>query len=254
MFENQSTSAKIERMSGKKSGFTIIEVTLFLAITGLMLTGLLVGMGSNVSRRRYDDSVNRLTSLLQAQYDLVANPQNSLTGNQTCMSNNQAAGGRHSCLIYGRLVEFLREGQDVRVSLVVGNDTTLRTGDIDVFGEANLTKSDLIQETHTLEWGANLQQPGGTAYSTGFLLIVRSPINGSVRTFIPMDGGNGTPLSGAVLTSYITQDNLNQGRDICIASPDAPSGNLRAIRIAPDGSNPSAIQILPADTTGGIQC
>ena len=40
-----------------RSGFTIIEVGFFLAITGLMLVGVMASISIRVSTQRYNDAV-----------------------------------------------------------------------------------------------------------------------------------------------------------------------------------------------------
>ena len=51
-----------------ETGFTLVEAMLFLAITGLLTVGILVGSGVAISQQRYRDSVNSLKSFIQDQY------------------------------------------------------------------------------------------------------------------------------------------------------------------------------------------
>ncbi|MEP6710564.1 MAG: prepilin-type N-terminal cleavage/methylation domain-containing protein, partial [Candidatus Saccharibacteria bacterium] len=50
-------------------GFTIIEVMLFLAISGALAVGILIGSNVAITSQRYRDSLNSLQSLLQQQYN-----------------------------------------------------------------------------------------------------------------------------------------------------------------------------------------
>ena len=56
----------------RASGFTIIEVMLSLAISGMVLVGALLGVSSTISRNRYRDVVESTAALLRNQYDLVS--------------------------------------------------------------------------------------------------------------------------------------------------------------------------------------
>ncbi|MCL2038717.1 prepilin-type N-terminal cleavage/methylation domain-containing protein [Candidatus Saccharibacteria bacterium] len=126
-------------------GFTIIEVLMFLAITGLLLTGMLVGTGANLARERYNDGVRTVEEFLAQQFMLVQNPERDTDGtnNRACIARTNTGGnlamdainssnlssishitttddpavlgplgitgnfrGRSDCLIYGRLIEF----------------------------------------------------------------------------------------------------------------------------------------------------
>ena len=48
-----------------RKGFTIIEVMLFLALSGLLLVGVLGGLGDNISRQRYNDAVQDVVNMMQ---------------------------------------------------------------------------------------------------------------------------------------------------------------------------------------------
>jgi prepilin-type N-terminal cleavage/methylation domain-containing protein len=59
----------------KHKGFTIIEVMIFLAISGLLLVGVLIGTGTTIARQRYNDAVQSFAEFLRQQYSFVINPQ-----------------------------------------------------------------------------------------------------------------------------------------------------------------------------------
>ena len=77
----------------KRSGFTIIEVSLFLAITALLFVGITVGTQNSINQQRYADSVNSFADFLRNIYSEVSNPQSKGYGN-----SDRA--------IYGKLVTF----------------------------------------------------------------------------------------------------------------------------------------------------
>ncbi|MCL1839633.1 prepilin-type N-terminal cleavage/methylation domain-containing protein [Candidatus Saccharibacteria bacterium] len=56
-------------------GFTIIEVMIFLAISGVLIIGIIAGAGATVARYRYNDAVQDLAEFLRSQYSTVVNPQ-----------------------------------------------------------------------------------------------------------------------------------------------------------------------------------
>lgn len=75
-----------------RKGFTIIEVTLFLAITAALLAGILAGSVASIKRHRYNDSVNDFVEFLRRTYSEVINVENERIG---------TIGDSNSCSIIG---------------------------------------------------------------------------------------------------------------------------------------------------------
>ena len=89
--------------------FTIIEVSFFLAISGLMAVGLLAGMGATINSHRYRDSVASLQSQLQQEFSRVENIQNNRAGNESCnatasITSSSSERGTTDCVIVGRFI------------------------------------------------------------------------------------------------------------------------------------------------------
>jgi len=158
---------------GVKSGFTILELVLVLAVTAALLVGLLAGTGTAIARQRYNDSVTSFRDFLQRQYSLVADVQNNSiqvncrrTGSIESGFAISAGGpdtggrGRSNCLVYGRLLEFnlpaseipfISTGSNsdnpasfVRVTTIVGAMITLE--DLELMGLAGTPgDGDIVQ-------------------------------------------------------------------------------------------------------------
>jgi len=65
----------VTHKSRSKRGFTLIEVSIFLAITGLLLIGVLGGTYSNIARQRYNDSVRSFAEFFRQMYAEVISPE-----------------------------------------------------------------------------------------------------------------------------------------------------------------------------------
>src|SRR5574344_166675 len=215
-----------------KKGFTLIEVALFLAISGCLITAVIGTASSNVQRRRYNDSVNDLVSYLRKAYSeaiSVENVRETDDGNKTyyCsissinlntgsgISSNATSGtdnypGRTNCVMYGKLVTFgeldAETGQpstDIHMYDVIGTvyDTNINTASpdarialkIDTGSNVVTIKSSTSRcelgyagqsESYTPYWSARLEVPGSKDLYTGAILIARSPISGTVRTYV----------------------------------------------------------------------
>ncbi len=135
----------------KIKGFTMIEVSIVLAVTGLMLVGILGGINIRVAAQRYDDSLHSLEDFLRSVYSEVINVENGradIAFNQTyCSGPLQVAAlkkngsteiintgsavhaGRSGCSIYGKLVTFGEEDKTTaHVYTVVGQ---IRASDVE---------------------------------------------------------------------------------------------------------------------------
>ena len=86
-------------------GFTIIEVMLFLAISGVMAIGLMAGMGAAISSQQYRDSVQSYADYLRGQYSKVVAVENEGprdSGAVCPLTGSVTDRGRSNCVIVGR--------------------------------------------------------------------------------------------------------------------------------------------------------
>ena len=52
----------------KKKGFTLIEVALFLAITGMLFIGIAAGVQNSIYQQKINDSVQGFAEFLRSVY------------------------------------------------------------------------------------------------------------------------------------------------------------------------------------------
>src|SRR6266536_3229274 len=95
----------------RAEGYTIIEVSLFLGISALMLAIALVGTGLSIRTTRFADSTRSLHAYVQQQYDDLLNGVNSRLGNEACNSGvistaTPQTPGTSNCLYMGKLILF----------------------------------------------------------------------------------------------------------------------------------------------------
>lgn len=117
----------------EQKGFTIIEVMLFLALSGFLLAGILAGTGSSISNQRYKDAVQDAADALRSAYSFVADTQvetrsadegicgktvESASDDSDNLSN--ANRGRTSCAVYGAVVMI--DGPRIQTTTVIGRD------------------------------------------------------------------------------------------------------------------------------------
>lgn len=185
-------------MKHKQFGFTLIEVALFLAVTGALFVAIIIGTQNAIWQQKFNDSVQSYTNFLRNVYAAVSNPQG--LGN-----------GRTDKAIYGKLITF---GQDYNLN---GGTITNENKDqvifvYDVVGDADvnltgsvkeilskidaslvveekqdngITKVDFagFVESYTPTWGALIESPDGQLFE-GAVLVVRHPRSGIVNTLV----------------------------------------------------------------------
>jgi type II secretory pathway pseudopilin PulG len=240
----------------KQTGFTIIEVMLFLAISGMLAAAILVGSGVAISQQRYRDSVNSLQSYIQQQYSQVTDVTNDRDKAWTCDSNgnvtqveNASAGearGTSDCVLLGRLVTIDAAGVALTSSNVVGvrsvGAVNQASDTAEITTNYKLGIAPINQDSQDVSWGAQVVKPKTKTPMPLSILILRSPLSGAILTFVK----DGIQTN---LLSMVSDANMNTQHDLCV-NADAGSfvGNRMEIRITPYATSQSAIQV-PTEST-----
>ena len=186
----------------KKRGFTLIEVSLFLAITGLLFIGIAAGVQNSIFQQRINDSVQGFAEFLRSTYSEVTNVQN-------------IGGGKSGRAIYGKLITFNEEETGNEATNVIRSYTVVGEADMvgvktdKALGMLKELNADVIQrnsdsgaiepvgiiESFTPRWAASIEPACNGSdcdYSpfTGALLIVRHPKSGIVYTYVTENSVN----------------------------------------------------------------
>lgn len=240
-------------MAERKSGFTIIEVMLVLAVSAALAVGILAGSGRAVEDQRYRDSVNTTKSFIQEQYNLANNPINGRSGKEKCSyadvnteTFNGDARGTTDCLLLGRILIVSGDGSSMSAGNVIGyRDSVAPPANNDVDELKNnyvLKQSPLEVEDKAIPWDARIVRPAPAMDQAMplTLMIIRSPLSGSMLTFVNSDSNISDP-------NTLVRRGINaQKTDFCIvpAGLNFPSPKM-AVRIQPYATTQSAIEVVP---------
>ena len=219
-----------------RRGFTLIEISLFLAITAVIFAGIVAGTQNSIYWQRYNDSVQSFAEFLRAEYSRVANVQNS-TGT-----------GKSGEIIYGRLIDFSNP-TNIKSYSVIGkelNEVLSNSKILDQLADAQVTVDGRgLDESFTPRWGSAIQQQNGYSLFQGAILIVRHPETGTIYTYVdnyydsskalyellgPADPSEGKPFK-------------NNAELILCVNPEGnvTSDSRRAVTIAANAHNASGI-------------
>jgi len=233
----------------KQHGFTIIETMLFLGISGILAIGILVGAGVSIGQQRYRDSVNSLKSYIQQQYNEAGSIVNSRASDWSCNTTaavleSPGAGGEprgtSDCVIMGRYITTNDKGTVLTSSNVVGykNSVSTAVNDIDeLTNNYQINVSPVDQDIQEVKWGAQIVQQKKTVPMTFSMLIIRSPLSGTILAFTK----DSMELNPKALISVA---NTTQEQHLCV-NADAGSfvGKRMEVRINANPTNQSAVSI-----------
>lgn len=255
------------------SGFTIIETTLFLAVTGLLILLIVAGTGSGINAQRYRDSVENFKSLLQQQYASLSSVQNSRGDELSCGPSAVAESvdgasqtrGQSECVLVGKYMRIDRT--DIRIYNVLAYQIgSSQTDDIDSMRlDYVMNASELGAERRQVEWGSqiawaqagDIDQNANTTPRTMGILFIRSPASGQVYTFTtdtitPLD--NITPQYFSETIAGEFDDGVGQAdRYICIESGGLATTGAMGIYIAPYAAGPAGIEVRTNDTPASVE-
>lgn len=242
-------------MGIKHRGFTLIEVVLFLGVTGVVMSVLLVGVGAGLNRQKYSDASNSLMSYMQNQYNLVNNVNNSRPATDICSAGSISTGGtagvsagRSDCTIVGR---YLRAGADSMTiestQVIATTDAAklpLSSSDTDakVLKDAGLILAP-TSETYQLSWQTSLVTPKPNQPLQFSMLIVRMPTTGVIHTYVQ---SGSAPASPAAYFAAATPNPPTADFKLCLS----PGGLLASVTepvgvmVAKNASNSSGVTFV----------
>ena len=233
----------------KYVGFTIIETMLFLGITGLLIMGVLVGAGTSINVQRYRDSVSSLQSTLQKQFSEVSNVSNSGVGDPGCGGLR----GQSDCVILGRFIKAT-DSKTLSIQSIVGTIPALpiaSTNDVDVLKAYNIKVSAANSDTYNIEWGASIASqiaPSGVHPIVFSMLILRSPISGTIRTFV--SDNTTTPVLEDDIANLLTPENLVRPVTMCVESNGLFDNGKASVTVTANASSAGGIETNGEATSG----
>ena len=250
-----------------RRGFTLVEVSLFLAITAAIFVSIAVGTQNSIFQQRYNDAVQNFAEFLRSVYSQVMNVQSE-------------GDGRSGYAIYGKLVNFEKDdngNNKITTYNVVGKIAEDDLGNGNVLDRLKSLEADVVLEkdgkyepvgfveNYRPRWASQIQTTGGwndDGYNvyTGALLIVRHPSSGTVYTYSSNEPIKNVDKYIRSLNSGLSAENqllVNIERnefsaandvDFCVNPNGAERSTLRRdIRIVAGARNATGVEIIADD-------
>ena len=239
-------------MNEHSAGFTILEVILFLAISGMLLLGAFIGMRSGILNTQFNDTTDSTRSYLQKQYLEVATGVNSRSSDLMCNPSNgaivhdpsaSANPGASSCVVLGRLFQFSSGGSEI-TSRYLSSKIVPDIGsisDIEAFGPGGyqvVISNDSVPQLRgkfELPWTAMIKTAKRyNSVSLGTidvqsLAIMRSPVSERMMIYA-------FPMHNPVAAEFANANNLlanNNSLRICLYSDDSLFAKKALLNIGP---------------------
>lgn len=251
----------------KSDGFTLIEVLLFMAITGLLVASVLATTGGTINAQRYKDSSSSLKSMIQMQYSNAINVDNQRTADLSCGTISTGA-GQSSCVIWGRIIKFDSSTKSkvtsrYIISSDIADDSDMSldsySSDFAIFDKYRVREPGadyMVADSYDMEWGTSISEirrpSDPNIYDKFTILIIRSPLTGVLRTYMMPEAPSDTDN----LTEFIKKANDNAADnkylDLCV-DPDGLVGDgikKTAVRIYADATSASGVELIGDNNSG----
>lgn len=236
----------------KTGGFTVIEVTIFLAITSLMLLIAFAGTGVALRNIRFTDSTRSVQGYFQKQYDDILNGVNARDSSFACKkgvidpsdSNNA---GASSCLLLGKLLDIQPGSSTLTAYHVIGTDAVSDPDSpVQAYNPSIVASS---ADTYTIPWLATVQ---GTKRADGkainSVLFVRSPSTGEVSLYTFYRSAGATDIK-----SYVIPVNTKKSANICLQNADGLGGLAMIVLSGASGQDAISLQHdITSDKCNGV--
>ncbi len=235
----------------KHSGFTIIEVMLFVAISAVVTTAALVGWSTNINTQSYRDSARSLASALGQQYTNTLNVSNDRANDQTCNNSNIAQSnpgtpiGQTDCVLMGRYI--VMKGTKLAMSNIIGSGSSASGNDMSAIAAYSPVADTASGSSYSIPWSSRPypSKDNKAATLNVAIAIVRSPVSGTVYTFVkPFNADSDSPRVADII------DSANQQKmTICLDPESTVVGGTQAVVVNQYAASSSAINVEAGNTS-----
>lgn len=246
-------------MGTNSRGFTVIEVMIFLAISGMLLIGALMASARLFANTRFQDGMLNFESQLQRQYEQAwsgVNPRLNGGCNNSTVTGGSDTPGTTDCLLLGKVVVFEPNSSNTYVFKVVGTEPALPPSSSlplsQILASYDPQSVPSSQELYDVPWGIYFQAGRRSDNApVNAIAFLRSPVSSQMVIY-----HFATPaLSGApiVLDSVVSGAGSTGAASYCFAGREGFLGQYRSAINVSQTQGSSAIQ-AQIDLAGATPC
>lgn len=244
----------------RSEGYTIIEVSLFLGISALLLAVALVGTGLSIRTTRFTDSTRSLHAYVQQQYDELLNGVNSRFGNEACNSGTINTGasqtpGTSNCLFMGKLLVFPQNSTAVTTYSIIGVEPASpdysQSDEQLIYNFTPTIVRSVGVENYDIPWRASISGSKRTidGRAVDALALIRSPRSTRIVSYVYKEPGGSYALAPLINPGVAgNANNISKAANFCVSSADG-LGSPSKIMIS-GGQGQDAISVAFDALTG----
>lgn len=220
-----------------KKGFTIIEVMLFLAISGGLAVLLFAGTSMAIQRQQYRDAVQSYATFMGGQYAKAVSVENNREDGEDCNVPGVASAprGQSECVVVGRYIstDYSGAGVEGRAYSVQPVYSAV-VGGVRYYGLGN------SDESYGVNWGAKTrfsdQADGASVMS---ILIYRHPDHGSMMVRTDNNRYSSADIEGLFSGSLGSAE----AKEVCVYDQQWMSGERRSVFIGARSGSSDAVTV-----------
>lgn len=221
----------------RSGGFTVIEVVLFLAISGAMAIALLVGISAAIQRQQYRDAVHSFAGFFSDQYSKVLSVENDRQATDACpLSSRASERGQSDCVIVGRHVLKVA-GQQRYVARTV---IALRDGPASGPGQWRYALSSDSAD-YDVPWGVKTKLSGEAEEGPITFLLLRRPESGEVVLRIA-----GTVAESAQDITDLAGAHRQHDQEVCVYDDGWLQTERQSLFVKAHGGSTEAFRLAAA--------
>ena len=249
----------------RQAGYTVIEVTLFLGITGLLFLIVLIGTGSTIRTVRFSDSNRSLVAFVQRQYDDIINGLNTRPGQEACTGGTVTTGsnqtpGTSDCLLLGRLLVFAVDSPTITIYNLIGSEpanvdyTQSDQQLVQAFNPSIVTNTGV--SSYDIPWGATISGTKRLSDNKGVtaLALIRSPKSSRVLSYTYKASSSISTQLVDINGAVVVSDAADAGKTANFCVKNADGIGLPAKLVITDAPTQSAVQVVFDADTSGNEC
>ena len=241
----------MKRKMGRQrlAGFTIIEVVLVIAVSGLLMLGIMDSSLRQVNEQNYRDGVEVFKDFLAGQFEDIESVKNNRDNG--CGSVTSVDRGMGECFYSGKLIHIkAAPGSETEVVSypVKSTMTDAGVGTPAAIGSVEaLTSVNENVVSSKIPWGiqARTPEPASVVIDNLYILVFRSPITGNASTVFYTSSVGTSHLTNMVKAGMSVPVEAGvRGGDQIICLSDAngiPHERWLAIKIASGVPNASSL-------------
>ncbi|HKX24086.1 MAG TPA: hypothetical protein VJM46_02520 [Candidatus Saccharimonadales bacterium] len=216
----------------RSEGYTIIEISLFLGISALLLAVALVGTGLSIRTTRFTDSTRSLHAYVQQQYDELLNGVNSRFGNEACNSGTINTGttqtpGTSNCLFLGKLIVFTQNATNVTTYSIIGVEPASpdysQSDEQLIYNFTPTIVRAVGAENFDIPWSASISGSKRTIDSRAVdaVALIRSPRSTRIVSYVYKEPAGNYALAPLINPGVAgNANNISKAANFCVSSAD----------------------------------